>query len=78
MSGKIRKVLMDVVGKEKYNQICDNYEEIKKQSIVSIGLDSIEYIAFLSELEKILEIEIDVFIKIDTLQDVEDIIDENK
>lgn len=78
MNEKIKRILKDVVEEEKIKALIENYDEVKKQPIVSIGLDSMEYIIFLSKLEEVLEIETEKIDELDTLQDVEDIFNERK
>lgn len=73
MNKKIQEILKDVVDEEKLNNLLVNYEDIKNQSIVSTGLDSLEYITFLSQLEE-LEIDLETIDNIQTFQDLENIL----
>lgn len=71
MSEELDKLLKKVLKKETYDYIYQNYEEIKKQKIISSGIESLEYISLLSELEDSFNIEDEKIDIIDTLEDLE-------
>ena len=52
MNEELNKLLKKIVNDETYNYIQDHYDILKNESIISAGIDSLEYISILSELDE--------------------------
>lgn len=56
MNKKLVNILTNAMSKEKFDYIIEQYNQIKSLSLLEIGIDSLEYVCILSQIEdKILD-----------------------
>ena len=75
MSEELNKLLKKIVNDETYNYIQDHYDILKNESIISAGIDSLEYISILSELDETYGFDEEMIDSLETFSDVERLFD---
>lgn len=70
MSEKLQDLLKKILEEETFSEIVDNYEKIKTERIVSSGINSLEYISLLSELDEEYELSDEQIDSLDTMEDL--------
>lgn len=70
MSEKLQDLLKKILEEETFSEIVDNYEKIKTEKIVSSGINSLEYISLLSELDEEYELSDEQIDSLDTMEDL--------
>ena len=73
MSEKLQDLLKKILEEETFSEIVDNYEKIKKEKIVSSGINSLEYISLLSELDEEYELSDEQIDSLDTMEDLNNV-----
>lgn len=73
MSEKLQDLLKKILEEETFSEIVDNYEKIKTEKIVSSGINSLEYISLLSELDEEYELSDEQIDSLDTMEDLNNV-----
>ena len=73
MSEKLQDLLKKILEEETFSEIVDNYEKIKTEQIVSSGINSLEYISLLSELDEEYELSDEQIDSLDTMEDLNNV-----
>lgn len=73
MNKQLQELLQEILDKDTYEQFLANFEEIKKEKIVSSGISSLDYIMLLSILDEKFSLTDEQIDLLDTIEDLNNI-----